>query len=85
MKKRRMSWAVLIRKVYEVDPLPCPECGGEMRSSVLSRNVRRMWLKKYGGTAGYGKKSPRGRRLQERRVAEGEPGHDYGFFDRVCI
>jgi hypothetical protein len=25
------SWARLIQKIYEVDPLTCPECGGEMR------------------------------------------------------
>ena len=24
-------WAKLIRKVYEVDPLTCPECGAQMR------------------------------------------------------
>ncbi len=27
----KASWARLIRKVYEVDPLICPRCGGEMR------------------------------------------------------
>ena len=31
IKKRRRSWAALIKKVYEVDPLRCPECGGEMK------------------------------------------------------
>lgn len=25
------SWARLIQKIYEVDPLICPKCGGEMR------------------------------------------------------
>ena len=25
-KKRRMTWAVLIKSVYEVDPLECPNC-----------------------------------------------------------
>ena len=25
------SWARLIQKIYEVDPLTCPKCGGEMR------------------------------------------------------
>ena len=25
------SWARLIRKIYEVDPLICPKCGGDMR------------------------------------------------------
>jgi hypothetical protein len=27
----RAAWARLIQKVYEVDPLLCPHCGGEMR------------------------------------------------------
>jgi hypothetical protein len=25
------GWAAMIRKVYEVDPLTCPKCGGAMR------------------------------------------------------
>ena len=25
------GWAEMIRKVYEVDPLVCPQCGGKMR------------------------------------------------------
>jgi hypothetical protein len=27
----RRSWAQLIKRIYEVDPLVCPSCGGEMR------------------------------------------------------
>jgi hypothetical protein len=27
----RRGWAEMIRKVYEVDPLLCPKCGGEMK------------------------------------------------------
>jgi hypothetical protein len=27
----RRGWAEIRRKVYEVDPLVCPECGGQMR------------------------------------------------------
>jgi len=27
----RRSWRYLIRRVYQVDPLVCPRCGGEMR------------------------------------------------------
>ncbi len=30
-KKRRKTWAWLIQKVYEVDPLICPHCGSKMR------------------------------------------------------
>jgi hypothetical protein len=25
------AWAMLIKRVYEVDPLSCPECGGQMQ------------------------------------------------------
>ena len=27
----RRSWAQLIKRVYEVDPLLCPSCGSEMK------------------------------------------------------
>jgi hypothetical protein len=27
----RRSWAALIRRIYEVDPLVCPRCGEAMR------------------------------------------------------
>jgi hypothetical protein len=30
-RRRRKLWAQLIRRVYEVDPLLCRECGGKMR------------------------------------------------------
>jgi hypothetical protein len=30
-KASRQSWARLIQKVYEVDPLVCPKCGSEMK------------------------------------------------------
>ena len=31
----RSTWARLIHKVYEVDPLECPRCKGPMRVIVL--------------------------------------------------
>jgi hypothetical protein len=30
-RQARLSWAKLIRRVYEIDPLLCPFCGSEMR------------------------------------------------------
>ena len=30
-KGANKSWARLIKKIYEVDPLICPKCGGQMR------------------------------------------------------
>jgi hypothetical protein len=33
--RARAAWARLIRKVYEADPLECPQCKGPMRMIVL--------------------------------------------------
>lgn len=30
-KAARLAWAMLIARIYEVFPLRCPQCGGEMR------------------------------------------------------
>ena len=27
---RRQQWAMLIQRIYEVDPMECPKCGGQM-------------------------------------------------------
>ena len=35
------TWAMLIKRVYEVDPLECPHCSGEMKViSFIERNQR---------------------------------------------
>jgi len=31
VRRRRMRWAELIRRVYEIDPLLCPNCGSTMK------------------------------------------------------
>jgi len=31
LRSARRRWAELLRRVYEIDPLVCPKCGGEMR------------------------------------------------------
>jgi hypothetical protein len=30
-KEGRKNWSRLIQKIYEVDPLICPKCSGEMK------------------------------------------------------
>ena len=47
----RRSWARLIQKVYQVDPLVCPKCRGEMRiisfiedSGVVEKSLRHLGL-----------------------------------------
>ena len=37
--RARASWARLIKKVYEVDPLECPKCKGPMRVIALINDV----------------------------------------------
>jgi len=34
LRKKLIGWADMIRKVYEIDPLLCPSCGGKM--SIIS-------------------------------------------------
>jgi len=34
------SWARLIKKIYEVDPLVCPRCGGDMRVIAFIEDYR---------------------------------------------
>jgi hypothetical protein len=34
------GWAEMIRKVYEVNPLLCPECGAEMKIIAFIEDVK---------------------------------------------
>jgi len=43
-KGANKSWAHLIKKIYEVDPLICPKCGGNMRIIAFIEIIR--WLRK---------------------------------------
>jgi hypothetical protein len=46
----RKSWAMLIQKIYEVDPLICPKCRGTMRiiSSIEDREIIKTILQHLG-------------------------------------
>ena len=37
-KKSKQTWAGLIKKIYEVDPLICPKCGFEMAVLAIITN-----------------------------------------------
>ena len=49
-RRLRRSWARLIRRIFEVDPLVCTDCGGEMRivSFILDPAVVRKILNHLG-------------------------------------
>jgi hypothetical protein len=85
MKKRRMSWAALIRKVYEVDPLRCPDCGGEMKIISFINTCQADVVEKILRHCGLWKEAVSRPPPVVSRVAEGEPNYDYGYFERVCI
>jgi hypothetical protein len=83
----RLTWAALIKLVYEVDPLKCPDCGGKMKilalidrerqPHVLEKILRhcKLW------------KEPRPRAPPDAPVADSLPReltYDPGYFDREC-
>jgi hypothetical protein len=96
-RKSRMTWAALIKAVYEVNPLKCPKCGGAMRivsfiekrqSDVVEKILRHCGLWK--------EAPPRAPPEPVHNDTVEEPALDYpapperyaaasGFFDRVCI
>ncbi len=39
----RRAWASLVNKVYQVNPLVCPKCGGEMRVISYIEEEDVMW------------------------------------------
>ena len=85
-KKCRISWAALIKAVYEVDPLKCPKCGGTMKivafieeSRVIEKILRHCELWKEPAPH-----PPPVKILGPPKVECG-PELDYQFFDQNCV
>jgi hypothetical protein len=85
-RKSRITWAALIKAVYEVDPLKCPNCGGTMRIvSFIEKASQESVVEKILRHCGLWKEAaPRPPPGPAPDTFE-EPALDYGFFDRVCI
>jgi hypothetical protein len=91
-KKCRMTWAALIKCVFEVDPLKCPCCGGQMKivsfieePLVIEKILRhcKLWM-----VAEHGRSKeapPRAPPKEPELKTYEEPALDYGFFGRTCI
>jgi hypothetical protein len=82
-RKCRLTWAALIKCVYEVDPLKCPKCGGEMRivSFIEEASIIRKILKHCGLWKEQAPRPP----LEGKPPPEvEEPKFDYGFFEKTC-
>ena len=76
-----MTWAALIKAVYEVDPLKCPKCGSTMKiisliedAPVIEKILRHCELWK--------EPAPRPPpKIVAATVAETEPYYDYTFVE----
>ena len=87
-RKCRLTWAALIKAIYEVDPLTCPKCGGKMKivsfiteAAVVQKILRhcRLWKEPLPIPI---RPPPPGTPPPFR---EPEPVLDYSFFQSTCV
>jgi hypothetical protein len=87
-KKCSLTWALLIKRVYEVDPFECPKCGGPMRIVSLIDKRQSMVIEKILRHCNLWKEAPPPRPPPEEAPDPDdfkEPEPDYRFFERNCI
>ena len=83
--KRRLTWAALIKLVYEVDPLRCPQCGGTMKVIAFIENTRQPEVvRKILRHCGLWKEPAPRAPPTPAPAAPDELVYDYTFFDREC-
>jgi hypothetical protein len=82
-----MTWAALIKCVYEEDPLKCPKCGGTMKIiSFIEKTTQESVIEKILRHCGLWKEpQPRPPPKESAPDFVPEPTLDYGFFDQTCI
>ena len=82
-RKCRLTWAALIKCVYEVDPLKCPKCGAEMR--IVSFIEEPYVIQKILRHCELWKEAPRPPpKIPGPSLPDG-PTLDYAFFGQNCI
>jgi hypothetical protein len=85
--KSRLTWAALIKCVYEVDPLKCPQCGAEMKIVGFVERESAGTIRLLLSAAGLWRE-PAPRPPPPEPVAVPvltEPVLDYEFFAQNCI
>jgi len=91
-KEYRKNWARLIQKIYEVDPLTCPKCQGQMRiiSFIEDDDVIKKILKYLGLWLVKKKPSPKANappHITETYLNYSEsqlpPSYDYLYVDEI--
>jgi hypothetical protein len=82
-RKQRMTWAALIKCVYEVDPLKCPKCGGTMKVISFIEQHQEAVIEKILRHCGLWKESaPRPPPKEPQLENPHELVLDYEFFDQ---
>ena len=89
MRARRLTWATLIKKVYEVDPLKCPACGGTMRvisfiESSHQADVVEKILKHCGLWRDQPQRAPPADSSLSAEPSPRQVTYDYAFFQQHC-
>ncbi len=83
--KQRITWAALIKCVYEVDPLECPRCGAEMKIIGFIERESPGLIRMLLSTAGLWKEPvPRAPPAPVETPVLSELVLDYEFFDKTC-
>ena len=82
----RLTWAALIKMVYEVDPLKCPLCGGTMKViALIDRSRQPEVVEKILRHCGLWREAkPRGPPQTPSEPQPRELTYDPGYFDREC-
>jgi hypothetical protein len=82
-RKCRITWAALIKAVYEVDPLKCPKCGGTMKivSFIEEDDVICKILKHCGLWKETSRPPPKN---DVAPFAETGPYYDFSFTEPAC-
>lgn len=86
-RRCRMTWAALIKAVYEVDPLKCPKCGGTMKivGFIEEENVIEKILRHCKIWKDAPPRPPPLKSIESTATMVAEPQLDYGFFTQNCI
>ncbi len=81
-RKCRMTWAALIKAVYEVDPLKCPKCGGTMKivGFIEEENVIEKILRHCNIWKDAPPRPPSVKSIEPMAIMLAEPQLDYDFF-----
>jgi len=85
LKKCKLTWAALIKCVYEVDPLKCPKYDGTMKIISFIERQQSDVIEKILRHCNLWKEEPPRPPPPEIVPKTDEPKLDYVFFEQTCL